>query len=965
MPRGEERCKKSHGCDRATRTAWSLQAPISSVVATMKLSARLSALAALLAVAARVEALVSSVGLNATSGAVPSVSPSGIGASLPFNSTAASSAPVSGVSSAPASGTSTAATTTAIANSTVSVLPTASTPTPTSTADVGEISGVSYIVSGTYTIYGDPVPTNPPSVATSPTSGEPPYNSGSGTEVGWQTWSLSSYAFTSYALPSGAPQPPLFVETSPLSPPAVDNAGSSIVPDFSAAWDAAFYRAEQFVNTLTVEQKVNVSTGVFWEQGLCVGNIGQVGDWPGLCLQDSPVGVRYTDYNTVFPAGISTAATFNRTAIRIRGEQMGAEFKGKGVNVALGPMMNMGRVAQAGRNWEGFGVDPFLTGEAAYETILGMQGSGVQACAKHFVDYEQEHMRTQASAEVDDRTNHEIYVKPFARSVMAGAASVMCSYNLINDTYACENDRTLNQILKYELGFPGYIQSDWGAQMSTLSAMAGLDMSMPGDITLGSNTSYWGANLTAFVENGTIPMSRLDDMATRIMASYYFLGQDQNYPNVSFNAFNYYDTVHNKHIDVEADHYKIVREIGAQGAVLLKNTNGALPLNKPRNMVVIGSDAGNGAMGANGYTDRGGDDGILGLGWGSGTANYPYLVSPMDAIQVRARQDGTSLTNWYYDWDTEGAASAALQIDVALVFVNSDSGEGYITVDGNEGDRNNLTLWHNADNLIQAVASQNNNTIVIAHSVGPSIIDSWIENPNITGLIWAGVPGQEAGNAIADVLYGDYNPSGRLPYTIAKRLEDYGVFLILDNDGSDIISIPYTEGLFYDYRRFDQYNITPRYEFGFGLSYTTFEYYNLDVSVIPQYDWTDYWLMANWAAGETTPLTEGSSTAFWLHAPFVQVQFQLQNTGAIAGTEIPQIYVHFPEGSGEPPSLLKGFDAVYLEPGELKVVTITIPRYELSIWDVVGQGWKKPSGAFSLSVGTSSRDFRLSGYIPI
>lgn len=824
---------------------------------------------------------------------------------------------------------------------------------------------MSFTVSGTYTIYGDPVPTNPPSLASSPSAGEPPYNSGYGTEVGWQTLSLSSYAFTPYPVASALPVPVVYPDVSPLYPPAVENPGSQVVPDFSNAWAEAYAKAEAFVAGLTLEQKVNVSTGVYWEQGLCVGNIGEVADLRGLCLQDSPLGVRYTDYNTAFPAGISTAATFNRTMMRLRGQQMGEEFRGKGVNVALGPMMNMGRVAQAGRNWEGFGTDPFLSGEAAYETTLGLQSAGVQACAKHYIDYEQEYKRTQESSEVDDRTQHEIYLKPFLRAVMAGTASVMCSYNMINDTYSCENDRTLNQLLKGELGFRGYVMSDWGAQESTLSAMAGLDMSMPGDITLGSGNSWWGPNLTAFVENGTIPLSRMDDMATRIMASYYLLGQDQDYPNVSFNAFNQYDQVHNLHIDVQADHYQIVREIGHAGAVLLKNTNGALPLNAPRNVVLIGSDAGNGAMGANGYTDRGGDDGILGMGWGSGTDNYPYLISPMDAMQVRARQDGTTLMNWYYDWDTEGAATAAIQFEAAIVFVNSDSGEGYIEVDGNLGDRNNLTLWHNADNLITAVASQNNNTIVVAHSVGPSIIDSWVENPNVTAIIWAGVAGQEAGNAIVDVLYGDYNPSGRLPYTIAKRLEDYGVFLTLGGNGSTILSVPYTEGLFYDYRHFDEYNITPRYEFGYGLSYTTFEYYNLATSIVPQYDPTDYALEAAWAAGVPTPQGEGSSVALWLHRPFVQVSFEVQNTGAVAGTEIPQVYVHFPTGIGEPPSWLKGFDAVYIEPGEVTTVTVTISRYDLSIWDVVAQGWVKPAGEITFSVGASSRDFRLQGYIPI
>ncbi|KAH9922142.1 beta-glucosidase [Amylocystis lapponica] len=669
--------------------------------------------------------------------------------------------------------------------------------------------------------------------------------------------------------------------------------------------------------------------------------------------------------------------------MRLRGLYMGEEFRGKGVHVALGPMMNMGRVAQGGRNWEGFGVDPFLAGEAAYETVLGMQQGGVQACAKHYMtsaswsDFclsnvatdgpalsEQEYKRTQESSNVDDRTNHEIYLKPFLRAVQAGVASIMCSYNMINDTYACENDRTLNGFLKTELGFRGYIMSDWNAQMSTLSAVAGLDMTMPGGINFGPYT-YWGPNLTAFVLNDTIPESRLDDMVTRILAGWYLLGQDEGYPPVTFNVNDPYNQSQNLHVDVEADHYQLVREIGAAGAVLLKNQAGVLPLNKPRSIVLVGSDAGDAPMGPNGYTDRGGDAGVLAMGWGSGSCNYPYLISPVDAVQDRARVDGSSVSWWLNDWDTAGAANAVRDVDVALVFANADSGEGYITVDGNEGDRNNLTLWNNADALIQAVASQNNNTIVVTHSVGPSIIEAWIENPNVTGLIWANIPGQEAGNSIVDVLYGAVSPSGRLPYTIAKNLSDYGIGLVLGGDADTLLSIPYTEGLFVDYRHFDQYNITPRYEFGFGLSYTTFEYENLYVSAIPQYDNTYTEYEQAWAEGIPTPPGEGSSVAIWLHRPAFQVQFDVTNTGGVAGADIPQMYVHFPAGSGEPPSLLRGFTDVYLEPGETESVTLMMSRYDLSVWDVVAQNWVLPSGAITLSVGASSRDFRLTGTVPV
>ena len=184
-------------------------------------------------------------------------------------------------------------------------------------------------------------------------------------------------------MPSASPIPGVYPSTSPNSPPPP---GSELVPDFGPAWATAHKKAQALIADWSIDDKVNTVTGVFWEHGRCVGNIGTVNDWPGLCLEDSPLGVRFADFVTAFPAGVTVASTWNRTLLRARGQAMGAEFKGKGVHIALGPMMNMGRIAQGGRNWEGFGADPFLSGESAFETILGLQAGGVQACAKHFIN---------------------------------------------------------------------------------------------------------------------------------------------------------------------------------------------------------------------------------------------------------------------------------------------------------------------------------------------------------------------------------------------------------------------------------------------------------------------------------------------------------------------------------------------------------------------------------------------------
>jgi beta-glucosidase len=223
------------------------------------------------------------------------------------------------------------------------------------------------------------------------------------------------------------------------------------------------------------------------------------------------------------------------------------------------------------------------------------------------------------SSNVDDRTQHEIYVAPFLRSVMAGVTSVMCSYNLINGTYACENNHTINGILKNELGFKGFVMTDWFAEHSTISAMAGLDMTMPGDF-FRSNMLYFGAELTSYVQNGTIPEARVDDMATRILASWYFVGQNSpNYPTTNFNAFRPLEEATNEHIDVQDNHGKLVRKIDTSSIVLLKNVKNALPLKKPRNLVLIGSDAGPARIaGPNEFADHAGVDGVLAVGWGSG-----------------------------------------------------------------------------------------------------------------------------------------------------------------------------------------------------------------------------------------------------------------------------------------------------------------------------------------------------------
>jgi beta-glucosidase len=387
------------------------------------------------------------------------------------------------------------------------------------------------------------------------------------------------------------------------------------------------------------------------------------------------------DYNSAFPAGVNVAATWDRDLAYLRGQAMGQEFSDKGVDVILGPAAGpLGRHPDGGRNWEGFSPDPVLSGVLFAESIKGIQDAGVIATAKHYLVNEQEHFRQVAEAigygynitdtlseNVDDKTLHELYLWPFADAVRAGVGAVMCSYQQLNNSYACQNSYLLNKILKSELGYQGFVMSDWAATHSGVgAALAGMDMTMPGDVAFNSGTSYFGANLTIGVLNGTIPQWRVDDMAVRIMAAYYKVGRDRLHtpPNFSSWTRDEYGFAHfavsegeygrvNEFVDVQRDHASIIRRVASNSVVLLKNA-GSLPLSgKERNVAILGEDAGSNPYGANGCDDRGCAQGTLAMGWGSGTANFPYLITPEQAIQqevINGRGNVFAVTdNWALD----------------------------------------------------------------------------------------------------------------------------------------------------------------------------------------------------------------------------------------------------------------------------------------------------------------------------
>ncbi|OLN87574.1 Beta-glucosidase cel3A [Colletotrichum chlorophyti] len=722
-------------------------------------------------------------------------------------------------------------------------------------------------------------------------------------------------------------------------------AAQAAEPRRSPEWDAAYTKANAALDRLSLDEKIGIVSGIGWDNGACVGNTSPASSigYPSLCLQDGPLGVRYATSVTAFVPGIQAASTWDVDLIRQRGAYKAAEARGVGVHVMLGPACGaLGKIPAAGRNWEGFGPDPYLMGIATKETIEGMQSVGVQATAKHFILNEQEVNRVEINSNVGDRAMHELYLWPFADAVRANVASVMCSYNKVNGTWACENEAVMNELLKKELGFPGYVMTDWYATTGTVSgANAGLDMMMPGSNWAKDPWSFlWGPQLKSAVESGAVSLATLDDKVRRILAAWYLLGQDQgSYPPVNLNA------------NVQGNHKENVRATARDGIVLLRNKNNILPLKKPKKIAVIGSSSVNNPEGINACYDRSCNNGTLGMGWGSGTVDYPYLVAPLDAIRERAQQDGTQVTASSTDNAQQGAAAAG-GADIAFVFITADSGEGYITVEGNPGDRNNLDPWHNGNELVRAVAAANKNVIVVVHSTGPIILESIVAQSNVKAIVWAGLGSQETGNALVDILWGATNPNGKLPYTIGKRPEDYGTAVIQGLEDN------FSEDIYIDYRHFDQAKIQPRYEFGFGLC-KCFDLAPSHLSTYTKFSYTAIRVNSNAkpgpAVGDVVP--GGRADLFDVVAT---VTCTIKNSGSVAGAEVAQLYITLPSGApASPPRQLRGFQKLRLAPGASGTATFELRRKDLSYWDVKAQNWIVPAGKFVVRIGASSRDIRL------
>jgi beta-glucosidase len=650
---------------------------------------------------------------------------------------------------------------------------------------------------------------------------------------------------------------------------------------------------------------------------------------PDLLSVDGSVGVGDSaGPATALPSSIASAASWDLNEAYKYGQVIGKEIRALGMNVNLGGNVNLiGREPRDGRTFETKGEDPFLAGEITAAHLRAIQDQYVIAGVKHFALNDQETARTQSNAVIDDRSARESDLLAFEVAIKdSNAQMVMCSYNLVNGSYSCGDDYLLNGILKGDWGFQGFVLSDaFATQTSVASAMAGLDQEQPGDYMFGG---IWGSeSLETAVQNGDMPLSRLDNMVHRILRGMFAAGIFDNPATM-------------QPIDATGD-AAIAQETEEQGAVLLKNAGGQLPLNASNlsSIAVIGSHAEVGVL------SGGGSAQVVPIGGAALTlppACPPYTPppgglactgafeifdpsSPLAAIKAEA----PSATVAFNDGtDSTTAAALAASSSVAIVFVSQWESEGM--------DLQDLNFGNNQDALVASVAAANPHTIVVLENGGAQVMP-WLNSA--TAVLEAWYPGQRGGDAIANILFGSVNPSGKLPITFPASVADLPRPIIpipSPSDSTAPFDVDYTvEGLNVGYKWFDAQNIQPLFEFGYGLSYTTFSVSN--VQLVPN---------------------SSPATGF-------QVTFDLKNTGSVAGAEVEQVYLGLPAGLGEPPLRLVGWGKVPLQPGATQHATITVDAssssHPLSYWDTSSSGWVVAPGNYTVYLGNSSRNVVTAG----
>jgi len=676
-------------------------------------------------------------------------------------------------------------------------------------------------------------------------------------------------------------------------------------------------RADLLMDQMTLDEKITLlhGSGGFENAGVrsnggagVVQGIPRLG-LPDLQLADSAVGVRSAAargrYATLLPSTIGEAATWDPKLAYRYGALIGRELRDQQYNVSLGGGMDLMREPRNGRNFEYLGEDPILAGKMAAQFVRGLQSQRVIGDVKHYAFNDQETGRSIGNVRLDKRAMRETDLLAFEIAVTEGQPGmVMCSYNKVNGDWACENSYLLTDVLKKAWGFQGFVISDWGATHSTSkAALAGLDNEE-------SDGRYFGDALKKAVDAGEVPMARINDMVHRILRTEFAAGIVDDPPR---------GNVVDPFFGAETS-----QEIAEQASVLLKNAGGQLPLDGAalKSIAVIGSHADTSVLsgGGSAQVDPPGEGPRT--PWG-GAVWFPS--SPLKAICAKAPK-----AKVVYNEGTDPAAAAAVAkaSDVAIVFVNQPTSEGR--------DVPTLTLPDNQDKLVSAVAAANPHTIVVLETGGPAAMP-WIGQASAAIEIW--YPGIRGGEALANILFGDVNPSGKLPVSIAGSDADLphpaipGLNLIPPRgaQGGERRRMPdfdidYTEGLKVGYKWFDAEGKEPLFAFGHGLSYTTFAYSDLKAAM-------------------------GS------------VSFTVRNTGKREGAEIVQVYAGLPAAAKEPPKRLVAWDKIRLAPGEQKTVTLAIDPKFLSIFNERKDDWELLPGAYTFFAGGASRSTPLSAVV--
>ena len=657
------------------------------------------------------------------------------------------------------------------------------------------------------------------------------------------------------------------------------------------------------LSRLTLEEKAALCTGATPWQTVAIERLGI----PSITVADGPHGVRrVADTETLmaeslpatcFPTASALASTWDVDLLRALGEALGDECISLGVDILLGPGNNMKRTPLCGRNFEYYSEDPFLGGELAAAFIEGVQGTGVGTSLKHYAANNQEHKRFVIDAQVDERTLREIYLAGFERAVVkAQPWTVMCAYNRLNGTYCSQHRWLLHDVLKEEWGYDGFVVSDWGAVHDRPAALkAGLELEMPGP-----RPDRVQAVVEA-VRSGELDESVLDAAVARLLQVIWRAAETPKGDG---------------EIDVDA-HHALARRIAGEAIVLLKNEGGLLPLPALRRIAVIGAAAKT-------PTFQGG---------GSSHINPTRVDVPLEELQALAGDaevcyaEGYAMEEGFDQALIDQAVVIAREADVALLYVALPAfkeSEGY--------DRPDLRLTEQQVALIQAVAAAQPQSIVILNSGAAVTMDPWIAE--VPAVIEAWMMGQAGGGAIADVLFGTVNPSGKLAETFPRRLEDTPSFLNYPGENG---VVRYGEGAYIGYRYYDAKGMDVLYPFGHGLSYTSYAYSNLRVSA---QSFTD---------------VDG-----------LTVSVDVTNTGDVAGKEIVQVYVHDVAARlSRPVKELKGFAKVALQPGETRTVTLELDARAFAYYDPAYQRWVTESGTFEILVGRSAADICLMASVEV